>query len=77
MALNTCKMEMSGVIQSGTHELAHFVLALTHGVGGAMVSCFYVGICLVFMPLASCVQSNTLPLGGAMTPDPGLEPTTS
>ena len=40
MALNTCKMEMSGVIQSGTHELAHFVLALTHGAGGAMLSCF-------------------------------------
>ena len=24
---------------------------------------FYVGICLAFMPLASCVQSNTPPLG--------------
>ena len=33
------KWKCQGFIQSGTHELTHFALTLTHGAGGAMLSC--------------------------------------
>ena len=41
----------------------HFVLAVTHESGWCNTLMLYVGICLAFMPLASCVRSNTPPLG--------------
>ena len=68
------KWKCQGLIRSGTHEITHFVLALTHGAGGAMLSCFMLGICPAFMPLASCVQSNNPPLGEHRRRTLGLNP---
>ena len=50
-------------IRSGTHELTHFRPCPNTWSWRCNALMLYVGICLAFMPLASCVQSNTPPLG--------------